>query len=305
MQRELTLPADAGGLSFSFQVRTPLFIPSLSLEFLDSAQAPVALPLAFNYLERKWRTLGADLSAYAGRAVRLKWIFPFNDAAGWSMDDVRLTPVPAGTEFEVWFATNDVTQLTRLGRTPLPAWPLPLLRDNSHYYWRVDVVRDGQTNIGPVWTFKTDFFSQFSQVVLDQLPELICDRLSLSLGLRLADEHGFPPRSTTYTVTPRVEALGEGVPPTGGRDGNQPRSRDSGVSERLRPTARPFWLARGRSSGRRSYECSGAATDSRWRYARPWRPVSGPNERESSPLAPVAFLPVRELVFWHRRHRAA
>lgn len=223
VQRDLTLPdlslgpliGSGGSLSLSFQAR--LLTPGLgvSLEFLDAVRPPVTLPITANYLGGKWRNFGADLSPYAGHSIRLKWSFLPADQVTWNLDDVQLTRVPGGIEFDVWFSTNGVAQLTRLGRTGHPSWPLHFLPASRQCYWRVDVMDGPRTNTGPVWTFRTDSFLELSQVIVDPLPELICDQQPLRLGLRLADENGFSGLSPgrTYNLTPRVDAFGEGVRP--------------------------------------------------------------------------------------------
>lgn len=219
VSREFDLPAGFGGLRLSYQYNGLIKSPELSLQRLEPTGDPVALAGTAHWGggSSGWRAYGADLSAYAGRRVRLTWTFPFTDGVPWGLDDVRLTPVPPETQFEVWLATNLVSQLAPVGRTTTPSWPLRFLPVNRRIYWRVDTIRDGQTDTGPIWQFNTGRFSAWSQLLVDPVPGLVCAQAPLLLGLQVADENGFAsPNSSgnsARTVWPQVEALGEGVAP--------------------------------------------------------------------------------------------
>lgn len=213
LTRELVLPAEVAlRLSYMALVsRDPL----VELERLDhpGRKYPLTGPSTFI---SGWRIYGADLSPFAGERVRLSWKFITDDNVSWGLDDVRITPVPVGTEFDVWLSTGSQNgPFELLGRTTRSAWPLRNLLPSRRYYWRVDTIEAGQTNAGPVWQFNTDFVTSMSQVLVDPLPELACSEQPLLLGLQVTDDDGFPGPSNNNTrvVRAAVEAFGEGVPP--------------------------------------------------------------------------------------------
>ncbi|MBN9693835.1 MAG: lamin tail domain-containing protein [Verrucomicrobia bacterium] len=214
VQRDLVLPLGHGGLRLAYKVLGSFVTPNLTLELTDEPGPPLSLPTVPS-LGNEWQTYGADLSAFAGRSVRLTWRFISNDNVRWGLDDVRLTPVPMGTEFEVWFSTNEVSQLTQLGRTSVPAWPLRFLPPDRRFFWRVDTIQGGQTNLGSVWQFRSKRFLILSQLLVDPLPPVLCAQQTVMLGLQLADESGFPGPSSNSSrkVWPVVEAIAEDRPP--------------------------------------------------------------------------------------------
>ncbi|MBN9693833.1 MAG: lamin tail domain-containing protein, partial [Verrucomicrobia bacterium] len=214
IRRDLMLPAGPGGLRLSFKALGGSGAPNLMVELTDESGPPLRVGTVAN-TGNSWRTYGADLSPWAGRPVRLTWQIVTNDTTAWGLDDVRLTAVPVGTEFEVWFGTNQLAELTPLGRTSVPSWPLRFLPADRRLFWRVDTIQSGVTNRGPVWEFRTRRFLNLSQLLVDPLPPLLCAQQSVTLGLQLVDEGGFPGRTldSSRKVWPVVEAVAEDRPP--------------------------------------------------------------------------------------------
>ena len=214
IRRDLVLPGGRGGLRLSFKALSTAGTPRLLVEPMDESGPPLVTGIVAN-TGSSWRTYGADLSPYAGRSVRLTWQIVTNDTVAWALDDVRLTPVPLGAEFEVWISTNQLSQFTLLGRTSVSAWPLRFLPADRRFFWRVDTIENGVTNRGPVWEFRTKRFLNLSQLLVDPLPPVLCAEQPVMLGLQLTDESGFPGASpnSSRRVWPEVEAGGEGRPP--------------------------------------------------------------------------------------------
>ncbi len=152
-----------------------------------------------------------DLSAWAGKTVRLAWFFEFPDNQYWVLDDVRLTLVPSDTEFAVWLAPGSNAPLERLGWTRSAGFPLRNLVPDRDYRWRVDLYRNGQLIEGPVWRFLTAVRMALSQVRIDPLPDSLCLKDPFPLGLQVTDVYGFG--GGAMEVVPEVQAFGQGVPP--------------------------------------------------------------------------------------------
>lgn len=212
VRRTLQLPATTDRIFLSYQLLSLSTEAGISLDRLDTSGPSIPLPTA-THLAPRWRNYGAELTAFAGDRIRLNWTLPTGDTVVCGLDDVRLTTIPKGTEFVVWLATNTPAELTRVGWTDSPAWPLQSLPPDRAFFWRVDTVRDGQSNAGPVWRFQTATRLPISQVRVDPLPAELCSGQPLTLGLQVADAYGFGGGS--LTIQPTVQALGEGIaPPT-------------------------------------------------------------------------------------------
>lgn len=210
VRRTLELPATTDGIYLSYQLLSLSTDTGISLDRLDTPGPSIPLPIA-THLAPRWRNYSADLTAFAGDSVRLNWTLPTGDNVVCGLDDIRLTTVPKGTEFVVWLATNTPAELTRVGWTDSPAWPLHSLPPDRTFYWRVDTFRNGESNAGPVWRFQTTTRLITSQVRVDPLPAELCSKQSLMLGLQIADANGFGGGS--LTILPTVQALGEGIAP--------------------------------------------------------------------------------------------
>lgn len=218
ISREVALPQSEDGLTLSYAVRglVSLVGPDLvTVEPVDGSEPPRKLPIPgfTSQSSSRWLIHTADLSAYRGQAVRLTWTFPNADSVPWLLDDVRITPVAPGTAFEVWWRRNRAGSFERLGRTAVPSWTFPELVPVNRYDWRVDVVRDGATNLGSVLSFTTA--NAFGAEVLtgEPLPPVQCPDQPLALALRATDERGFPARNRRITFT--LDVVGPTVNPPG------------------------------------------------------------------------------------------
>ncbi|MBL9175924.1 MAG: lamin tail domain-containing protein [Verrucomicrobiales bacterium] len=212
VRRTLQLPATTDRVFLGYQLLGLAADAGISVDRLDTPGPGISLP-GTPHLAPGWRNYAAELTAFAGDQVRLNWTLPTGDNVVCGLDNVRLTTVPKGMEFVVWLATNTPADLTRVGWTDSPAWPLRSLPPDRRFFWRVDTVWDGQSNAGPVWRFETATRLPISQVRVDPLPAELCSGQSLTLGLQVADAYGFGGGS--LNVQPTVQAFGEGIaPPT-------------------------------------------------------------------------------------------
>ncbi|HAB16757.1 MAG TPA: hypothetical protein PLX89_21550, partial [Verrucomicrobiota bacterium] len=216
ISREVSLPAVDTGLSLSYALRGlyQLAGPEMvEIEPVGGAEPPVNLPIPGFTSNGRWVIHTADLSAYRGQTVRLTWKFPSADGVPWYLDDVRITPVAPDTQFEIWWRRNRAAELELLARTALPSVAFPELLPNVRHDWRVDVVRNGVTNVGPVWTFTTASAFGAETLTGAPLPTVVCPDQSLPVAIRVTDERGFPARNTPVTFI--LAASGPDVNPPG------------------------------------------------------------------------------------------
>ncbi|MBN8246156.1 MAG: hypothetical protein J0L84_01790 [Verrucomicrobia bacterium] len=216
VSREITLPQSDDGITLSYAVRglVNLVGPDLvTVEPVDGSEPPRKLPIpGFTSPSSRWSIHTADLSAYRGQTVRLTWTFPNADSVPWLLDDVRITPVTPGTAFDVWWRRNRAGAFELLGRTAVPSWTFPELVPVNRYDWRVDVVRDGVTNAGPILGFTTANAFGAEMLTGEPLPPVHCPDQPLTIALRATDERGFPARNTPITFTLGVSGT-EAHPP--------------------------------------------------------------------------------------------
>ncbi|MCX6927617.1 MAG: Ig-like domain-containing protein, partial [Verrucomicrobia bacterium] len=165
--QEVALPTNTWPIILSWAQRVHNYAPrfdtnqQLRVELRDPDNA-VLLTLFTNQpagpLFTDWTNITVDVSAFRGQTVRLAFIE--EDALGdlnVSLDNVSLiaTP-PAPTSWLVYFGTDTTPDATELlGSTTNTTWSLGNLKTNTTYYWQIQSVRAGQTNVGPIWQFTT------------------------------------------------------------------------------------------------------------------------------------------------------
>ena len=111
VSREITLPPGPEQLTLSFALRevTPLSdsqrlqyarVEVVDLEGMVPSQSFPVMGISA-VVDNPWYPVTIDLGPFRGRPVRLTWSMPAADLRrqNWFLDAVKLTPVPAGTEF--------------------------------------------------------------------------------------------------------------------------------------------------------------------------------------------------------------